>query len=426
MKTQNVLLTTFNVHHPNHYTSLALGYLKAYAVKDKLIQENANIEIVDFCMDCNSTEQVLFYFSGLKPDVIGFACYVWNTGRILDLVRLVRQVMPDVRIILGGPEVGPVAEDILRSNLAVDIVVRGEGESTFSELLSFYIKEKSDLSKITGIAYRKGDTVVVAPDRPLIEDLDEIPSPYLTGAIYPKDQVAYLETYRGCPYNCAYCYEGKDYRKLRHFSAGRTRKELELFMKTPGITSFSFVDPVFNLNKAKVKELTGLITRTNERDVTLHTIEIASELIDKETVDAFKKAKVVSVETGPQSANVDTLENVKRSFNREKFAEGVRLCVDNKIKVLCDLMIGLPGDDFFKFLRSIDFVLSLKPGVMIFSTLNVLPGTYLYQNSDKFDLVFNEKPPHLVLSNDTFTYREIRKAETFSISLSREYHTALG
>lgn len=425
MRSQNVLLTTFNVHHPNHYTALALGYLKAYAMNDKTIKKNANIEIVDFCKECNSPEQVLFYLSGLRPDVIGFACYVWNAGIILDLARLVKQVLPDVKIVLGGPEVGPVAEDIARANPDIDVVVRGEGEATFSELLSAYINENSDLTGIKGIVYRKDGEIESTPDRPLIEDLDTIPSPYLTGAIHPKDQVAYLETYRGCPYRCAYCFEGKEYRKLRYFSPERTQKELELFMKTPGMMSFSFVDPVFNLNKAKVKELTGLVKSVNERGVTLHTIEIASELIDKETVQSFKKAKVVSVETGPQSANEDTLENVKRSFNRDKFAEGVRLCVEGKLKVLCDLMIGLPGDDFFKFIRSIDYVLSLKPGVIIFSTLNVLPGTYLYQNAQKFGIVFDKEPPHLVLSIDSFPYREIRTAETFSISLSREYQTAL-
>lgn len=425
MKKTNVLLTTFDVHHPNHYFSLALGYLKAYALKDKVIRENANLEIVDFCADCNRIEQVLFYLSSIRPDIVAFACYCWNAGMIFDLSRLTKQVLPEIKIILGGPEVGPIAEKVLKENPAADVVVRGEGEETFSELLKHYINRKKDLKDIQGISYRQNDTIHSNPDRPLLESLDDIPSPYLSGVLQPRDQVTYLETYRGCPYRCAYCYEGKGYSKLRYYSAERIKQEIDMIMNHAAVTSFSFVDPVFNLNRKKTQELCHSLSAANNRGIRLHTIEIASELMDEETIKDFKRANVASVETGPQSVNKETLTNVKRHFVEDKFARGVGMCVENGIKVLCDLMIGLPGDNFFRFVRSIDFVLSLKPATIIFSTLNVLPGTYLSQHSQRFNLEFDEKPPHLVLSNSTFSYAEIRKAETLAISLGKEYNTAL-
>ncbi len=423
MSKKKILLTTFNVHHANHYYSLALGYLKAYATKDDDVTKNSNIEIVDFCKSCNTVLQILFYLESLKPDIVGFSCYVWNTDMILDICRMMGQVIPDTKIVLGGPEVGPVAEKVLEENKAVDVIVRGEGEATFLELLGFFVNGKGSLGSIKGISYRENNKINTNEDRPLIKNLDDIPSPHLLGILRPKDQVAYLETYRGCPYKCAYCYEGKDYREIRYFSDSRIKKEIELIMNDTGVNSFSFVDPVFNLNRKKTQELTKILSEANTHGTLLHTIEIASETINKATIDDFKRAKVVSVETGPQSANQETLENVKRHFDKEKFARGVKLCVKNGIKVLCDLIIGLPGDNFFRFNRSIDYVLSLKPGVIVFSSLNVLPGTYLYQNSKKFGLKFDDQPPHLVLATSTFPYREIRNAETLSISLTKEYQS---
>lgn len=425
MNETRVLLSTFNSHHPNHYFSLALGFLKAYALKDKVIEKNVKIEIVDFCVECNSAEQVLLYLSSAKPDILALACYIWNANTTYRLIRLAKQVLPNMKIVLGGPEVGPDAKGVLSRNPAADVVVRGEGEATFAELLKFFTTKKGNLANIQGITYRKAGEILSSPDRPLIENLDDIPSPYLTGAILPKDQVTYLETYRGCPYNCSYCYEGKHYGKLRHFSKDRVWKEIEMVMKTQTVQSFSFVDPVFNLSPKKTKELTRMLAEANTRGVSLHTIEMATETMDEKTVTDFKAASVVSVETGPQSVNEETLKTINRGFNKEKFSRGVTLCVDNGFKVLCDLIIGLPGDDFFKFIRSVRYVMSLKPAVIIFSTLNVLPGTDLYNRREELGLTFNEEAPHQILSNSTFPYRQMRKAEVLATSLAKEYTSVI-
>jgi coproporphyrinogen III oxidase-like Fe-S oxidoreductase len=193
-------------------------------------------------------------------------------------------------------------------------------------------------------------------------------------------------------------------------------------MSNPEIKSFHFVDPIFNLKKERLGKLVEILSAANRFGTELRTIEIIAEFVDEETIDLFKKANVKSVETGPQTVNKDTLKNVNRYYDEEKFKKAVRLLEGNRIEVLTDLIIGLPGDNFFKFVRSAKTLIAMKPTTIIFSILHVLPGTVLYEQSQTFGLKFDEKAPHLVLDTPTFPYEEIDKAVVMAYSLDKEYN----
>jgi radical SAM superfamily enzyme YgiQ (UPF0313 family) len=408
----------------NHF-SLANGYLKAYAEKDKFIRDNALILIVDFDAEKHDVHQVLYYLSKEKPNIVGFSCYCWNMDKVLDLSRLLKQLYPEIKIILGGPEVGPVAHKYIMENPAVDIIVRGEGEVTFQELLRSYLGVDGSLASVKGITYRENDRIVSTEERPLLDDLGDIPSPYLAGILTPRDEVTYLETFRGCPYRCAFCFEGKNFPRLRFFPEEQIKREIELIMTNRTIRSFHVVDSVFNLKKGRLRRLAQMFYDANRFGTGMRTVEIMAELIDEEAVELLKKANVLSVETGPQTVNKNTIKNINRYYQKEKFNRGIRLLLDGGIEVLTDLIIGLPRDNLFRFCRSIKAMMQLKPTTIVFSILHVLPGTELYMNSDKFGLQFDEKAPHLILKNDTFPYDEIDKAVVMAVSVAREYHLKL-
>jgi radical SAM superfamily enzyme YgiQ (UPF0313 family) len=418
MAKKRVVLISFN--YANHF-SLALGYLKSYAEKERFALQNTEIVIVDFDAEMHDVRQVVYYISQSKPDIIGFSCFCWSINKILETARVVKMIFPHIRIVLGGPEVGPVSTKYLEENRFIDVVVKGEGEITFAELLKYYIG-RGRLEEIKGISYRVDGQVLENPDRPLIEDLAEIPSPYLEGVLVPRDKVTYLETYRGCIFRCGYCFEGKNFPRPRFFPEERIKREIELIMSNPEIKSFHFVDPIFNLKKERLVKLAEMLSTANHFGTELRTIEIIAEFVDEETIELFKKANVKSTETGPQTVNKDTLKNVNRYYDEEKFAKAIRLLEDNGIEVLTDLIIGLPGDNFFKFVKSAKTLIALKPTTIIFSILHVLPGTILYEQSQAFGLKFDEKAPHLVLDTPTFPYEEIDKAVVMAYSLDKEYN----
>lgn len=415
---KKILLLSFN--WAGHF-SLALGYLKAYAIKNRYIRENSDIEIIDFDTESLDNQQVIYYILQNKPDVIGFSCYCWNINKVLDISRIIKKILPDIKIILGGPEVGPISQKYLKENKFIDVIVKGEGEITFSELVESFFGEKR-LEEIKGISYRKNGDIYENEDREPIDDLSIVPSPYIEGILKPKDKVTYIETYRGCIFKCYYCFEGKRLTNLRFFPEERVKKEIEFVLSYPEVKSFHFVDTIFNFRKDRLKWLCETISSANIYNTELRTVEVILEFVDEETIELFKKANVKSVETGPQTINEDTLKNVNRFYKEEKFFKGVRLLEENGIEVTCDLIIGLPGDSFFKFYRSARKIMDMKPYNIVFSILHVLPGTVLYEKSDYYSLNFDDKAPHLVLGTPEFSYEDIDKSVIMAYSLEKEYN----
>ena len=418
MPKKKIALISYN--WANHF-SLALGYLKAYALQDHSIRQNTDIEIIDFDTEGLNVQQVIYYLSQRKPNIVGFSCYCWNVEKVLDTARILKTIHPDIKIVLGGPEVGPIGAKYLREHSFLDVVIKGEGEITFSELLEYYLGQ-AGIEEIAGITYRSNGQVIENPDRPPIENLSEIPSPYLEGILIPRDKVTYIETYRGCIFKCHYCFEGKNLPKLRFFPDERVKKEIDFIMSHPEIKTFHFVDTVFNFRKDRLEKIAGMIASANRYGAELRTVEIIAEFVDEETVELFKKAHVRSIETGPQTVNEDTLKNVNRFYKAEQFRNGVRLLEENGIEVTADLIIGLPGDTFFKFVKSVKTLMDMKPTTLVFSILHVLPGTILYEKSKDFALKFDDKAPHLVLSAPDFPYEDIDKAVIMAYSLDKEYN----
>jgi coproporphyrinogen III oxidase-like Fe-S oxidoreductase len=171
--------------------------------------------------------------------------------------------------------------------------------------------------------------------------------------------------------------------------------------------------------------LAQIFADANKFGTVLRTVEVMAELIDEETVTLLKKANVLSIETGPQTVNENTLKIINRYFEKEKFRRGITLLGKGGIEVLIDLIIGLPGDNFFRFAASIRAMMALNPTTLVFSALHVLPGTDLYTESDKLGLQFDEKAPHLVLQNSTFPYEELDKAVVMAVSVGKEYNLKL-
>jgi radical SAM superfamily enzyme YgiQ (UPF0313 family) len=401
------------------YQSLALAYLRAYAQADRRLAGRAAFQTLDLTIESDPW-WVAWRVLGLEPDVLGVSVTCWNARAVYEVCRIVGQVRPECAIVLGGPEVGAIAEDVMRANPAVHAVVRGEGEATFADLLDV-VAGGGKAWRVEGVTARKGDDVVSAPDRALIADLDSVPSPYLTGLLAPIDGGSYLETYRGCPHRCAYCFEGKGYGRLRHFSEARVAAEIEAVAGAPGVRSFSFIDPVFNLTSDRLGTLSARRAPHAARGVRLHTIEVDIERVDDETAALLVAAGVASVETGPQTIGRAALETCRRGFDRERFARGVRALRTVGISVECDLIVGLPGDDVFDFLAGLRFVLSLDPGAVQSSTLHVLPGTDLWERAVELGLSFDAEPPHEIVATPHVPFREMRRAEVLADSAQRAY-----
>lgn len=161
---------------------LALYYLKAYFLKYSRRREMADIEILSFSSQ-EKIETIIAHVKKMKPHIIGFSCYVWNILGILKTAKTIKNAMPEVKIVFGGPEVSPRARTLMKNHDFIDVIVIGEGDRVFKELLESWLDNKTDISDVDGISYRKNDRVLLTKETEQIQNLDEIPSPYLEKTI---------------------------------------------------------------------------------------------------------------------------------------------------------------------------------------------------------------------------------------------------
>ncbi|ALG10733.1 KedN5 family methylcobalamin-dependent radical SAM C-methyltransferase [Kibdelosporangium phytohabitans] len=221
---------------------LASGYLKAVALADDEIAKACDIQIRNFRGGITLSSMAYQLFSERVPDVLAFSVFGWSYRAFGSLAETYKQLNPHGWVIFGGTHVANQADRVFRMFPCVDIVVNGEGEMIFRDLLRARMRGVTNerLAGITGISYVDEDGKVLnTPDRDRMANLDEIPSPFLTNAIEMTDEhgrfrydVALMETNRGCPYKCSFCYWGGAVgQKVRAFSRERLRSELEFFAK---------------------------------------------------------------------------------------------------------------------------------------------------------------------------------------------------
>ena len=235
-----ILLTTLNSKFI--HTNLAIRYLKEFA---KDVQET---EIREYTIN-NQADYILkdIYKGGY--DAVFFSVYIWNVVDIMSLCENLKKVMPNLIIGLGGPEVSYDSENLMKEHKFIDYILYGEGEVTFRDVC-LMLNGKMNAADIKGLVWRDGEKVVVNEERPYLQDLDLIPSPY--DNMDPKEyenRIVYYESSRGCPFNCQYCLSSA-IKGLRYFSLDRVKKDLKNLIDAR-VAQIKFIDRTFNARRKK-------------------------------------------------------------------------------------------------------------------------------------------------------------------------------
>jgi radical SAM superfamily enzyme YgiQ (UPF0313 family) len=404
--------------YPQSKIGLAPFYLKSYCGKSSFVKNHTTIDIEGFTVNTDN-DCIISEILQMNPDIIGFSCYVWGVNKILKLSKVLKESLPRLKIILGGPEVSFTAKAVLENNKAVDIIVKGEGEVTFLELTEYFLGERKSLGEIKGIVFREKHRVMENNVRPVIGDLDEIPSPFLNGTMDLNtigNNLYAFETYRGCPFNCNYCSWGK-VRGIRYFSLERINKDLAAIMQS-SIRRVWISDAVCNFKRDRFKDILRFIINNNVNKV-IFDFEMRAELLDRETIFLLGKLHDGYIDFGLQSINRKALKACRREWNKEKFERNIELLrkTTNKIKIYIDVIYGLPNDTLEAHEETISYALSLKPYKIQHFAFQVLPGSHFFNNPAEYRIVFDERAPHLVRETNTFTGEDMEKAKKWNMYL---------
>ena len=392
------------------HLNLAVRYLKKYVeansdLKIEIYETNINNQVFNIIKDIYE----------LNPDKIIFSTYIWNKEYIVEIVKELKKVLPNVEIILGGPEVSYKWEKFMANMPEVDALLLGEGENV---LLNFLTKEED---KVLGVVSRKNDEIVFNGIESIIENLDIVPFPYEDWELEDKTKIFYYESSRGCPFSCSYCLSSID-KTVRYYSLDRVKKDLKRFLDSP-IKLLKFVDRTFNLRKERYMEIWKFLLENYREGITFH-FEINANIFDDETLDFLEKVPkgYFQFEIGVQSINPETMVAIKRNNILDKLAHNVRR-ISRNIHLHLDLIAGLPYETYDIFKNSFNYVYNLKPEMIQLGFLKLLKGTQMYDEVEKYQYKYYSRPPYEVFSNKFISFGELVKLKNLEKMLDYYYNS---
>ncbi|MCI8326404.1 MAG: DUF4080 domain-containing protein [Lachnospiraceae bacterium] len=414
-----ILLTAINAKYI--HSNLAVYSLRTYARKYR-----EYVQLLEYTIN-NRLEEILEGIYKAHADVICFSCYIWNFSYVEELIVELKKLCPDTPIWVGGPEVSYEVKELLQKHPGIDGVMIGEGEQTFLELCRCYIEGKENeweqkLLNIPGIAYRKEnkEVVITGMAKPIL--MDEIPFCYENMEEF-KNRIIYYESSRGCPFSCSYCLSSVD-KRLRFRSLELVKKELGFFIDQ-GVAQVKFVDRTFNCNHEHAMEIWHFI-KEKDRGITNFHFEVAADLLTEEGLSLINTMRpgLIQLEIGVQSTNDMTIREIHRTMNLEKLKRVVKqIQTFGNIHQHLDLIAGLPYEGYESFGKSFDEIYDLKPEQLQLGFLKVLKGSYLFEHTKEYGLLYQSKPPYEVLRTNWLTYDEILKIKQIEEMLEVYYNS---
>lgn len=409
----NTILTTLNSKFI--HSGLAIRYLKSYS------KDIPNIKLREFTINQN-LDHVAGEIYKEKPDIIGFSTYIWNRDETLQVCETLKIINPNIKIILGGPEVSFDGSKLLEDYWFIDFIVYGEGEVTFNELLKGIINGKNEYQDIDGLIYRQDEKIIKNKPRQLIQDLDLIPSPYRDVGDKFENKIVYFESARGCPFNCQFCLSST-IKGVRYFSIDRVKEDLDNLIEAK-VKQIKFVDRTFNANKEYAMEIMNFIMEKNPKNMNFH-FEVTAHLVDYEMLEFIRNVKsgLFQFEIGVQSTNSKTIEAIGRTtdFKRLKtVTEEIKSF--EKIHQHLDLIAGLPYESYGSFKKSFNDVYEIKPEKIQLGFLKLLKGSGLRNEKEKYGFKFLDKPPYEVLETKYIDYEEILKLKGIEDLVEKYYN----
>ncbi len=410
MKRLLLLYPPYKLYHT--VPPLGLTYLASYVQK---ANPQMVIKLIDYNVECSVLD---FYKRDLKMDlepfdIIAISFMSPMVNEALYLAKIGNTLRK--KVIVGGYHASALPDEVLSSGF-VDIVVRGEGEQTLSQLCDAW-NNGGDLEKLRGISFMEDGKVRHNPDQAFIQNIDEIPFPArdllelsrykvrYPGLDLDKPMVNIIGS-RGCPNHCIFCASSVVWKRQTRFrSPENIVREIESVIHDFGIRQFNFNDDTFTIRKDNVMRLCDLII---EKDLDIEwacSTRVTSS--DKDLLKTMKESGCTRVGFGIESANPRVLKNIKKGITIENASKAIRNAQEVGLETIAYFLVGNPGENRQSVKDNIDFILDNNldsfPGVV-----EPLPGTELYEIAKRNDWL---RP---------FDWSELLKAEDRTVMRTEE------
>ena len=417
---------------------LAPYALKSYALWRMAEEDAVKVEITVTVFDPEtSPEEMAANLQAAHIDVAAFSVYVWNHRECLECARILSERQDSPYILFGGPQVSPVAHDLLLVNDFIDAVtfVTVPGETIFYHFLMARLSGYG-LDSVAGLSYRDANGSIHQSSE-IVEQLDltKVPSPYLDGTVELEPDKEYhvtIETSRGCPLDCAYCFWGSGASRVEFPPLERVLAEIDWIYEQKSIKHVFFTEfdmlLKYRRNEVIAKHLwlrKGSFKPEFDTDVRNIVPTRRSLALSLHRLPGFFFKFAV------QTANPDAWKHLgSNRATPEMFPEKARLLRSwiPDAEIVADIMLPLPGDDLAGLRQTTNLVLSLEPNQIFLNyPVYLLPGTHFFNEKDNLGLVYQKEPPNSVLETETFPLSDVDTALklSFWVQIITYYHPAV-
>ena len=332
----DIILTTLNAKYPHcafglRYLMANLGDLQARA---RIVEFDINQRPIDV------VESILRH----EPKIVGLGVYIWNATQSLQVVADLKRLRPDLRIIIGGPEVSYECDcqEIVR---LADHAITGEADVAFAEVCGQTLGGNPPTAKI-----------LPAP----LPDFDRLTLPYdWYTDVDIAHRVIYVEASRGCPFECEFCLSSLDV-PVRNATLDNFLKAMQRLLDR-GVRQFKFVDRTFNLNLKTSSAILDFFLKRHTPGLFVHFEMIPDRLPEalREPIRKFPPG-ALQFEVGIQTFNTEVAKLISRRQDNAKVEENLRwLRVETGVHVHADLIVGLPGENLESFAAGFDRLVAL-------------------------------------------------------------------
>jgi len=371
--------------HASLTPPLGLSYIAAV-----LLKAGYDVSAIDLNVSGFDHSRVRWILERETPRILGISAHTETYLSGLQVAQIAKQVNPKIAVIMGGTHPTVMYQDAAKEK-NIDVVVRGEGEYSMLELADCIIKGKGNLAEINGIAYRENKTVKVNPERPFIEDPDELPFP--ARGLFPlplyNSPGTVLMSRGGCPFHCHFCAVNSVWKGNRRFrKPEKVVEEILYIFNHEQAEEIAFADDAFTLNRRRVLELCGLLKDVKEALRLRWLCATRVDLVDKELLEEMHEAGCYDIQYGIEAGSQKILDSIGKKITLEQVRDAVSTTLGLGINVTCSFMFPHPEDTVETIREQMHLMKELlKMGATETITATApFPGTYYYEHADELGI----------------------------------------
>jgi radical SAM superfamily enzyme YgiQ (UPF0313 family) len=355
-----------------------------------------------------------------SPQIIGFGVYIWNVTQTTEVVAIIKRVRPEIKIILGGPEVSYETEGQPIVTLA-DHVITGEGDLKFAEVCRQLLNGRvgSPLPAEASIATERR----ARSDAPYLPKIIAAELPDFSSIALPYDfytdadiahRIVYVEASRGCPFTCEFCLSSLDI-PVRQVPLDKFLAAMQRLLDR-GLKQFKFVDRTFNLHLATSRAILEFFLARYQPGMFFH-FELVPDRLPEELRAVIAKFPPGSLqfEVGIQTFNPEVGQNISRRQNYERLADNFNfLRNETSVHIHADLIVGLPGETLESFAAGFDQLIALGPQEIQVGILKRLRGTPIGRHDAEWQMVYSANPTYEILQNKLIDFATMQRLRRFA------------